>query len=1177
MKKFILLLAVSFFCMNCFSAPELFFGVEDIPMIKERINHPDFAYIWEENFGIANEYLNPASKMYCDPEKFIEQWHKAGWYDRMVHSRVEILAFATLITGDRKYADVAVRILELAARSQKTDEEQNVPHRSYAMGLDWCSEYMSAEQKKVITEAAAEFVRLKSQIVFSKDTWWYPYHNWIGVDIGAAGMIALKLRDEYPQQSQQWIRRCNEAIGAWFRNGYDRNGAQVEGTQYYGFGFTNALRYAIAQKRITGVDILAGSEIEKLPNFLAMSLLPGDTEFDARNDSHYGGVDFAESTMFIYAFKSPLMAWLRENTCKTKYSRDFGYPQGTRGYAAQRMLWETDVAPLSPEQLGIKKDQFYEQRGLAIWRTGWEKDDIMYSIEAGKFFPVTHNQADKGHFTLYGMGYRWAPDPGYGNNRTLGGRSQSDGHNLVLVNGKGQSLSGAGVGTNGEMIRWYSDDKYGYALADCTEAYNKTISAENHETSDWWQLVGKDADKDSASLDAVEHAYRHSVYMKPCGDRPAYVVLFDDIKTPQEKNSYTWQMITWPDIKFDTSGEKIVLVPDNKNEDNPRLELYVDAANRSVATDIYTPGDNRKPVSYPRLRVETTEVDNPKFASVLLPLKSGVESPKVNFTRRQNGSVGVVVEWKSGHKETIVCPFEDRFEPVVTMEKPKDKNLIETLNPVRQGKNGERPFWNKYAFTFTFAPAFDFETVDGAAEYVFAAASDSGKVSRFTAERPDANLTPIWLEIPVGQVNLKVVAVDGEGNVIATAGERAFHKGAPYNGPYRNENYDYSDSAKTAMKKLFELDYIRNWLKTGEPDPGYYDAAVGYQYAAKIIGAVIDGAVLYAGITPRPDDADEVLEIGTRAADYLLTRHYPKGFALEDFPPTYDKMETNHHMDVKNAMPMYGTEVGEAYLGLFKLTGSQKYFDAAVKIAEGFKRLQLDNGTWYLMVEAQSGKPVYPNHINPQDVINYLEIFIAEYDRKDFKPVVDKALQWTFENPMKNFNWQNQFEDSVPTDAYKNLTHVQASALAKYLFQKSSDDPQYIEMAKELLRYVEDQFVVWSDPPNLAPRVSGIWPAETYATDKWLFPNVCEQYGFWQPVNASAAGVISTYRAAYIATGDDIYLSKAKDLADTIVYSQEKYHRGQYLTYLTTVERDFWINCAVYTAKVMIEFSVAAN
>ena len=74
----------------------------------------------------------------------------------------------------------------------------------------------------------------------------------------------------------------------------------------------------------------------------------------------------------------------------------------------------------------------------------------MFSIEAGPYFPVTHNQADKGHFTLYGLGWRWAVDCGYANEHEREGRGQTLGHNCVLVDGQGQALSGAGWGTNGQ-------------------------------------------------------------------------------------------------------------------------------------------------------------------------------------------------------------------------------------------------------------------------------------------------------------------------------------------------------------------------------------------------------------------------------------------------------------------------------------------------------------------------------------------------------------------------------------------------------------------------------------------------------------------------------------------------------------------------------------------------------
>ena len=54
----------------------------------------------------------------------------------------------------------------------------------------------------------------------------------------------------------------------------------------------------------------------------------------------------------------------------------------------------------------------------------------MFSIEAGPYYPVTHNQADKGHFTLYGLGERWAVDPGYANEHEPKGRGADFGAQL---------------------------------------------------------------------------------------------------------------------------------------------------------------------------------------------------------------------------------------------------------------------------------------------------------------------------------------------------------------------------------------------------------------------------------------------------------------------------------------------------------------------------------------------------------------------------------------------------------------------------------------------------------------------------------------------------------------------------------------------------------------------------
>ncbi len=495
----------------------------------------------------------------------------------------------------------------------------------------------------------------------------------------------------------------------------------------------------------------------------------------------------------------------------------------------------------------------------------------------------------------------------------------------------------------------------------------------------------------------------------------------------------------------------------------------------------------------------------------------------------------------------------------------------ETLTPIRQGITGKAPFWNDYAFRFIYVPSFNFKPIDGAAKYRFIAVSSDGRNFTFDAKRPDALLTPIWLELPIDQIKLKVEAIDKNGKVISLCGERVFEKAAAYKGPYRNNNYDYSQSARKAMEELFKLDIMTYWLKTGKPAPEYQQR---YRYASKTIGGVISGAALYASMEPRPADADNVLRIGRAAADYLISIQYQPGTAVENFPPTYHGMGKEAHMDVNNCMITEAVLGGEAYLDMFKATGDKKYFVAAEKIADTYKKLQLSNGTWDLVVDAKTGKPVFNNYANPQKIINYLEIFINEYSRNDLKSVIEKAEKWTFANPAKTFNWQNQFEDSVPADAYTNLAQGEALKFAYWLLQNNDKNRKYVPMAQELLRYTEDQFVVWSNPPINTNRKTPyvLFPAEYYSTDKWIMPCVCEQYLFWQPVGGSSADFISTLCKAYEVTGEDICLAKAKDLADSIVYAQENYHRGQYLTYLTTVERDYWINCTVGTARAMYAF-----
>jgi len=241
-----------------------------------------------------------------------------------------------------------------------------------------------------------------------------------------------------------------------------------------------------------------------------------------------------------------------------------------------------------------------------------------------------------------------------------------------------------------------------------------------------------------------------------------------------------------------------------------------------------------------------------------------------------------------------------------------------------------------------------------------------------------------------------------------------------------------------------------------------------------------------------------------------------------------------------------------------------------LRVADIYQQQQLDNGTWYLMVRVKDAEPVADNLTVPTGIVSFLSRFHRQYHIDKYEPLIAKALDYTLAGPLKTFNWQNQYEDQTPSKPYHNLSRGEVSSVAKYLLTHAQDNPFYVEMALELIRFIEDQFVVWEQPTDQVT-IGALFPKETYYSTHWFTPCVCEQYNFWQPVNASATQLISLYQKAYEVTADNLFLQKALALANTITICQAN-HNGEYPTYLIRVKRDYWTNCTIATARAMINF-----
>jgi hypothetical protein len=505
--------------------PCLVFGPGDVPALRQRLQEAEVKPRWDELRAWADELCTPGARRYVDPERLdapregVRIQVLAHTFGRIFTDSGQALGFAYQMTGDPRYANQGVAVLSAAARKLPAADERIAKSfagargdvmRGFAIGLDWLGEALPAETRRSVEATAAEYIRVVLKERHAEGTWWVPHHNFMGVALGAAGCLAIRLEERYPAEAPGWIAECAAGIRLWLDQGFDEQGAYGEGVGYAQYGLSNAILFAHALLRHGGPNLFDHPRLRQVPTFFALSMLPGERVFEARNDSNYAGMSDPFMLRLATAYDSSLAAWLWEHG---------GVPGSPLA-----LVWRGPVAPLAPAAAGAPLAEHFVGRGLCIFRTGWEPGDVMFSVEAGLYQAVTHNQADKGHFTLYGLGQRWAIDSGYGNNRQPGGRDQTVAHNCVLVDGVGQALTGAGAGTNGRILAYRDSPRYGYALCDATEAYNRNDKGQPGAT--------------------VRQALRHSLFIRPAQGVPAYAVIFDDIRKDDQPHEYTWLLHT---------------------------------------------------------------------------------------------------------------------------------------------------------------------------------------------------------------------------------------------------------------------------------------------------------------------------------------------------------------------------------------------------------------------------------------------------------------------------------------------------------------------------------------------------------------------------------------------------------------------------------------------------------
>jgi maltose/maltodextrin transport system substrate-binding protein len=239
--------------------------------------------------------------------------------------------------------------------------------------------------------------------------------------------------------------------------------------------------------------------------------------------------------------------------------------------------------------------------------------------------------------------------------------------------------------------------------------------------------------------------------------------------------------------------------------------------------------------------------------------------------------------------------------------------------------------------------------------------------------------------------------------------------------------------------------------------------------------------------------------------------------------------------------------------------------DAAKLIATTYLKNQMENGSWYQFTDYETNVPLAKNILIPTSVINYFDRLSRDYKVPGLEAAANKALAYTMAHPVKTFDWQGQFEDVFARPPYKNLSREQACELAMYLLNNAKNNPANVKLAEELIRFSEDQFVIWEQPRSMTKTKGPGWQPQN-----WITPSVQEQYVFWNPVGRAAGIMMDTYWHAFKVTNNSLYKAKAESLANAFTLVQKE-HDGDYPTFFTRYKMPLWLNSVVYPAKMMMQ------
>lgn len=631
--------------------PWMLFDASELPALRTRIlDAPDGSAVGDAWDALLATIQDPS---FTDRDSYL-----AGLRDplsrRWGRDDLLLVAFAWHITGDGRYLDQARQLLQYAvtltpdygAPIEPGVDEYYIQraHRlnGFALAYDLLHEALSPVellQLRLIVEVLG-----RQHLLHANTAWWglvSAGSNIGGNNAAALGAAGLALWHDDPD-APLWVLRSEQIVRGYLHDGFDREGAGIEGVLYgnYGMRIPTFLGHAL---RRAGHDALFGAGgLPGHDRWYAYEVLPGGGAVNPLNDARYYEINPTYTTwQSTYGNDPELSRWLFDNVTRKVPSTGPNV-----GEVLATLLWAEPSDPAFDPADVLPLAEDYADLGLVHVRSGWAAEDLMASflVRQTDWGEGVHQNHDVGQVTLYSDGAKLITDSRYANwlsqvaalDMEAAATSESAGHNLVVADGRTQDFLG-----KGDLVAFASTAEVGrpgaldLAVADTRLAW---------------------------LLDQPERADRYFLHVRAGSGTADYVVVADRLRQGGGDHSYTSYLHTdWRnDAQVDPADAGFVRI-DSGEVPGVGLDVDIHAAT-PITTRIgsFTPDDAQ---DWERLgsderkandRIETTSrAPAYEAIAVLAPTGVGEASPPVRRIAAAGG-IADVVDVAPGLTDTIL-------------------------------------------------------------------------------------------------------------------------------------------------------------------------------------------------------------------------------------------------------------------------------------------------------------------------------------------------------------------------------------------------------------------------------------------------------------------------------------------------------------------------------------------